>query len=142
MRHRIRIAAAAVILATYLASPAAALDASDRQALQDVVTRQLDAFRRDDASAAYGLAAPMIQQMFPDQDRFMTMVRDGYKPVYRARRHTFTEIRELGGDVEQVVRIEDADGLEWDAIYSFERQADGSWRISGCRLVKAPDQSV
>jgi hypothetical protein len=40
------------------------------------------------------------------------------------------------------VTIVDVDGQVWTAIYSFERQANGSWKISGCRLVRAPSADV
>ena len=34
------------------------------------------------------------------------------------------------------------DGLAYLAYYTMERQADGTWRISGCYLVRAQDESV
>jgi hypothetical protein len=34
------------------------------------------------------------------------------------------------------------DGLSYLAYYTMERQADGSWRINGCYLVRMEDESV
>ena len=30
------------------------------------------------------------------------------------------------------------DGKTYEALYSMERQADGTWRINGCTLLPAP----
>ena len=107
-----------------------------------MIERQFDAFKRDDAAGAYGFASPTIQGMFPSQDAFMAMVQRAYPPVYRPRSFEFGPTREVGEGLEQAVGIQDRSGNDWDAVYSLEKQPDGSWRISGCRLVKRPGQSV
>ncbi len=122
--------------------PAASVDAGEIPALRSLVEKQLQAFRADDAAGAYGLASPSIREMFPTADIFIDMVRRGYPPVYRPRSFTFGEASDGGTGPELSVRIDDADGIGWTAVYSFERQPDGSWAISGCRLLKAPDQFV
>lgn len=118
-----------------LGSPAGAAD--DVAAAQNVIRSQVEAFGRDDAAAAYAHAAPAIQEMFPHADMFMAMVRGSYAPVYRHRSFEFGEARVEGGRIAQRVRIVDAEGVPWDALYTLEQQADGSVRISGCTLLKA-----
>lgn len=139
--HRRRIAA---LVAGSLAGLTAAwgLDDADRRAGRDAIASQIEAFKRDDGAAAYGLAAPSIQQVFPSQDGFMEMVRQGYRPVYRPRAYEFGASRDEGEGFEQALRIQDAEGMEWDAVYSLQKQPDGSWKISGCRLVKRPGEAV
>ena len=39
-----------------------------------------------------------------------------------------------GGELVQPVRMTDAEGRAWLALYSMEKQSDGSWRINGCQL--------
>jgi len=117
-----------------LASPARAAD--DVAAAQKVIRSQVEAFSRDDAATAYSYAAPAIQEIFP-QDVFMTMVRGSYAPVYRHRRFEFGEARVSDGRIAQRVRIVDAEGVPWEALYTLELQPDGSVRISGCTLLKA-----
>lgn len=56
------------------------LPGADRQAIQQVITNQIDAFRRDDDGRAFGYASPGIQFMFGNAERFMEMVRQGYQP--------------------------------------------------------------
>lgn len=74
-----------------------ALSDGDRAAIRDIIGKQVEAFRRDDGDAAFGLASPMIQNMFGSSDVFMDMVRQGYQPVYRPRVFDFREIVDLDG---------------------------------------------
>lgn len=107
----------------------------DRTSIQDVIRRQLDAFRRDDAPAAYGFAAPNIQTMFQSPDRFMEMVRRGYPPVYRPQNSEFSELAVRDGDVVQEVELVGPDGRPVLALYTMVRGADGAWVIAGCALI-------
>ena len=52
---------------------------------QSVIRSQEEAFAQDDAAAAFTFAAPVIQGLFRTPEIFMTMVRNGYAPVYRHR---------------------------------------------------------
>ncbi len=103
-------------------------------AAQAIIRSQEQAFARDDAAAAYAFAAPAIRAVFPDADIFMSMVRRSYAPVYRHKSFEFGEVRTADGRIAQTVRIIDADGNPWDALYALEQQGDGSWKISGCVL--------
>lgn len=136
-----RIVAGLVALAA-LTSAALAIDDGDRSAFRTAIDRQIAAFRSDDAAAAWSEASPGIQGMFGSADNFMAMVRQGYPPVYRPKRYEFGDAKDAEAGPEQNVRIDDAEGIGWTAIYSFEKQPDGHWAISGCRLVRSPDQAV
>jgi hypothetical protein len=118
-----------------LAAPARAAD--EVAAAQGVIRAQVDAFSRDDAAAAYSYAAPSIQNLFPQPDIFMAMVRGSYAPVYRHKSFEFGEVRASDGRIAQRVHIVDADGVPWEALYTLEQQADGSMKIIGCTLLKA-----
>lgn len=135
-----RLALAAAL--TCLATLANAVEDADRSAVRGVIDAQIEAFGRDDAAAAYSFAAPAIRGLFPSEERFMGMVRDGYAPVYRPRSRAFGETDEADGRVRQRVEIQDADGQDWVALYTLEKDPDGAWKISGCVLVKAPGQAV
>jgi hypothetical protein len=133
-------AAALVLLALLIglmafAGPVSAGD--DVAAAQDVIRAQEQAFSRDDAAAAYSYAAPAIQKLFPRADIFMFMVQNSYAPVWRHRSFEFGEARTEGSWVAQRVHIVDANGEAWEALYTLEQQADGSFRITGCTLLKA-----
>jgi hypothetical protein len=126
------------ILTIGLMLPAAVaqeLSSADRSTIRTMIGDQIEAFRRDDAALAYGYAAPEIKQLFQTPERFMAMVREQYQPVYRPRSVTFGDIAETADGVLQKVFLTGPDGQNWVAGYLAERQADGSWRISGCALV-------
>jgi hypothetical protein len=132
---------AAFLLVLSLAWPAAAQELSDgdRAAIRDVISRQVEAFRSDDAEAAFGLASPDIQRLFGAPQIFMDMVRRAYQPVYRPRAFTFGNIVELNGQPTQRVHVVGPDGRRVNALYAMARLPDGSWRIDGCFL-QAPDE--
>ena len=117
------------------ALPASAAD--DVAAAQSVIRAQEQAFAHDDAASAYSYAAPSIHQLFPRADIFMTMVQNQYAPVYRHKSFELGEARTEGNWVAQRVHIIDANGEAWEALYTLEQQADGSFEITGCTLLKA-----
>jgi Domain of unknown function (DUF4864) len=122
-----------------LCSPAHAAD--DVAAAQGVIRSQVDAFSHGDAAAAYSHAAPAIREIFPRADIFLFMVQNSYAPVYRHRSFEFGEARAADGRIAQRVHIVDDEGKAWEALYTLERQPDGSLKITGCSLLK-PDQAV
>ena len=125
------------LLAALLISVAAPTRAADDvAAAQGVIRSQVEAFSRDDAAAAYSHAAPAIQEIFPQADIFMSMVRNNYAPVYRHKSFDFGEARVSDGTIAQRVHIVDADGVSWEALYTLELQPDGSIKITGCVLLK------
>jgi hypothetical protein len=128
--------AAILLLTLLLGLTAPTLAADDVATAQSVISSQAEAFSRDDAAAAYSYAAPAIRELFPQADIFMIMVQNAYAPVYRHRSFEFGEARAEGGKVAQRVHIVDANGEGWEALYTLERQADGSLKIIGCVLLK------
>jgi len=128
------IALLAVVLLG-LAAPACAGD--DVAAAQSVIRSQAEAFGRDDAATAYSYAAPAIRDMYPQADIFMTMVQRSFAPVYRHKSFEFGEARMEGGWIAQRVHIVDANGEAWEALYTLEAQPDGTFKITGCSLLKA-----
>ena len=129
--------AVALLLFALLAFAAPAAAGDDVAAAQSVIRAQEQAFARDDAASAYSDAAPTIHQLFPRADIFMTMVQNQYAPIYRHKNFEFGEARTEGNWVAQRVRIIDANGEAGEALYTLEQQADGSFEITGCTLLKA-----
>ena len=114
-----------------------AFAADDVAAAQSVSRAQEQAFGRDDAASAYSYAAPAIKEIFPAPDIFMSMVEKTYAPVYRHKSFEFGDSRTEGSWVAQRVHIIDANGEAWVALYTLEQQGDGSYKITGCTLLKA-----
>ncbi len=114
-----------------------------RKAARAAIERQIDAFRRNDAAGAYAEAAPQIRNRFPSAETFIAMVAKGYAPVLRPRSYRFETAQETADDeIAQGVSLQDEAGLDWVALYTLQRQADGQWRITGCQLKKAPGERV
>jgi hypothetical protein len=126
----------ALLVACLIALAAPANAADDAAAAQDVIRSQAEAFGRDDAAAAYSYAAPAIKELFPRPETFLSMVQQGYAPVYRHKSFEFGEARVSNGQIAQRVNIIDANGEAWEALYTLEQQVDGSLKITGCSLLK------
>jgi hypothetical protein len=130
-----RIAALLVGLSVAFSPMSAGAD--DVAAAQGVIRAQEQAFIRDDSAAAYSYAAPTIREIFPAPDIFMSMVQNGYAPVYRHKTFEFGDSKSEGNWIAQRVHIVDANGEAWEALYTLEQQSDGSYKITGCSLLKA-----
>ncbi|GGI29770.1 DUF4864 domain-containing protein [Bradyrhizobium guangdongense] len=128
---------AALVAAIAIAFSPLAARADDVSAAQGVIRAQEQAFVHDDAATAYSYAAPAIKQIFPTPEIFMAMVQNGYAPVYRHKSFEFGDGKTEGSSVAQRVHIIDANGEAWEALYTLEQQADGSYEITGCSLLKA-----
>jgi Domain of unknown function (DUF4864) len=125
-----------LLVAALLLCVAPARAGDDVAAAQNVIRAQEQAFGRDDAASAYSYAAPAIRHIFPEADIFMFMVQHSYAPVYRHRSFEFGEARAAGDEIAQRVHIVDENGEAWEALYTLEREADGSFKITGCTLLK------
>lgn len=131
----IRSTLAALLAALPLTlSPARADDAADGRS---VIESQINAFLNDDMATAYSYAAPAIKRIYPDESRFFDMVRRGYQPVYRPGNFAFGRSKVNGSGIVQEVIIQGPDGQDWTALYSLERQPDGSFKINGVQMIKA-----
>ena len=130
------VLAAFFVAANPVPSRAGDVSSADQETIRGIITGQLNAFQRDDGTAAYGYASPGIQAMYPTVDAFMTMVKNGYPPVYRPRATTFGPIVDSPSGPLQRVFLTGPDGKNWIAEYTLQRQPDGTWRISGCRLLQ------
>ena len=65
-----------------------------------------------------------------------TLVRSAECPVYRPAAVRFRDLVLIGPEVLQQVQVTDRAGAVWLAYYEMQRQEDGRWATSGCRLVQ------
>ncbi len=126
------------ILASWFWLPSGNAQNRRDPAIQAVISRQLDAFQRNDGTTAFAIASPMIQAMFGDPTTFMSMVARGYPQVYRAESHKFLSLETTpDGRLVQRVLIESA-GRTVTALYEMI-DLDGVWRINGCQIEQGSD---
>jgi hypothetical protein len=118
------------------------LGPQDEQAIRAAVQAQLDAFSEDDADRAFGLASASARNLLGSPDNFLQIVKRQYPPVYRHRLVIFASPEIVDGRALQLVRLTDSDSLVWIAVYVMQREADGTWKIDGCRLQETTSVSV
>jgi len=137
-------AAAFLVLSALLPAAASAddLNATDRTAIQSLITAQIDAFRQDNGAAAYSYASPTVHAIFPTVDEFMAMVKGGYQPVYRPQSVTFGALDQSDSGPVQKVYVTGPDGQGYVAVYALQRQPDGTWKINGCSLARDDSPSI
>ena len=140
-----RIAFLAFVLSLLMGAGTATADpasAGDKAAFQRIISAQISAFQADDAAGAFTFASPDLQAKFGSAATFLEMVKTGYEPVYRPRAGEFRDIVEHDLGLEQRVFVIGPAGRGYITHYMMEKQPDGSWRISGCYLEEAGDESV
>jgi uncharacterized protein DUF4864 len=109
---------------------------SDLVEIRTVISRQIEAFRRDDAQGAFALVSPDVQHSF-GTEHFLHVVRTTYRAVYRPANLSFLDLVVIGGEVVQQIHVTDHAGGLWVAYFSMQRQRDGSWRMNGCHLLQS-----
>ena len=123
-------------LFTISAQSSQGVEQAQFSSMQQVIERQLDAFARGDATTAYAQASPLIQSMFPNQDIFMTMVRQGYGALISPAQVDFLGVEETADGPVFGVKIYARDGSLWLAAYQMVLENQEDWRINGCRVTR------
>lgn len=118
------------------------LSPQDAALVRTVVQSQLAAFAADDAVKAFSYAAPNIRKTFGAASVFLDMVRRGYPVVYRPTSSAFLTVEGAGNQAVQRVRLQDAAGDSYVAVYTLERQKNKIWLITGCQVVASKGQSA
>lgn len=117
-----------------LALPAGA---EDRDRITGVIGDQIEAFRDDDPTRAFGFASPRIRSLFGTPERFGQMVERGYPMVLRPNQVRYLELREVAGNLWQRVLITDQDGR----LHLLDYQVVGGgsdWKINAVQILKVP----
>ena len=126
----------ACLILSMLLLPAASWAEDPVSNARAVISGQINAFRSDDAEAAYAFASPGIRSTFRTEFQFLEMVRKTYPPVYRADSYAFGRAKLVGGGelVFQEVLISGSEGKDWTAIYELRLMGDGAYKVNGVRL--------
>lgn len=106
-------------------------------AIQSVISRQVEAFRADDLPGAFQFASPMIQSMFRNPETFGRMVRDGYPMVWRPAEMRYGSLEARDGMQYQTVIFRDQAGTTHYFAYEMIPGRNG-WRINGVYPTRPP----
>lgn len=119
----------------FVAAPAFA---QDTDAIESVISGQLDAFQDRDVDRAWEYAAPNIKSIFGDSGNFGMMVERGYPMVWDNTDVRFMDLREINGNLWQRVMIRDGSGALHFLDYQMIETARG-WQITAVQLLPPPD---
>lgn len=106
----------------------------DAAVIQSSIEAQLEAFRSGDAQLAFSFASEQIRDIFGTPENFVAMVRNQYAVMIAPASIVFLKLEHDKGATLQPVQLSDNRGQLWLAVYSMQRDAQGSWRINGCVL--------
>lgn len=133
-----RVLALSIVMLLISVLPMQAHADADAASIRDVINQQIEAFRADDGERAFSFAAPVIRSKFGSAENFMTMVRTGYPDVYRPKAVEFRELKRDGERLIQEVWFLGTGGDSTIGTYIMERQEDGTWKIAGVYMRRAP----
>ena len=104
--------------------------------IRDVIRQQIEAFKRNEISAAFDLATPEIQDQFRTSDIFFQMVIKNYAVILTHKTWSFGNLTRIRNEEYiQTVNFYEKDGRVIKALYVVEQQPEGTWRIGGCKLI-------
>lgn len=112
------------------------------QAIQQVIGDQLAALKAGDGTKAMTYAVPGIRQQYRTPERFLRMVREGYRPLLDARSSTFLAGAVVDNRTIQPLQLVMPDNTVLVALFRMEKQRDGRWQIAGCVIAPSTAQST
>ncbi|MGB0506230.1 MAG: DUF4864 domain-containing protein [Pikeienuella sp.] len=129
------------ILMGLMAFTAKAQTTAEAEAIQGVVTSQIEAMKADDWETAFSYASPTIQRVFRDQYIFSDMVMKGYNMVARPHSYETGGLYQRPAGPSQIMFFNDMSGRRYIAEYKMQL-VDGKWRINGVEVRLMPDQAA
>lgn len=115
---------------------------ADAIAIREVVEAQLRALSNDDAPGAFELATPEKRMQIGSPDNFLRLIKEQYQPIYHYQSVIFSRAEVVEGSPIQIVRVADADGKVWVAVFWMQQEEDSSWKIDGCQLFETSSVST
>ncbi|MEO8344872.1 MAG: DUF4864 domain-containing protein [Betaproteobacteria bacterium] len=118
------------------------LPSAEWKTIQQVIGDQLAALKAGDGTKAMTYAVPGVRQQFRTPERFLRMVREGYRPLLYARSSSFLEGAVVDGQTIQPLQLVMPDNTVLVALFQMEKQKDGRWQIAGCVIAPSTAQST
>ena len=136
------VALAIALAATLVPAQGPTHPAADWDRIRGVVAAQREALVAGDGERAFAFATPALRRQYGGAEAFMRMVRSGYQALVDARYVELLEGAVIEGSTIQPLRLVMPDGAVLVALYTMERQRDGSWRIAGCVIAPSTVKSA
>lgn len=119
-----------------------AIDDADVKAVQRVIGGQIYALKSGNHQSAYSYAAPNVKQAFPSVKNFISMLQNGYKPLYQHISYIFGKNTTSNGEVYQEVIVADEARQLWQFIYTLKQQKDFRWKVTNVVMYPYKGTSV
>ncbi len=128
----------ALILSAVLLIPFVSVKANQttEHLIRNIIERQISAFKAENAAKAFSYAAKKLQTHFENPEKFIEMVKQHYRPVFKPAWYRFGRFEVQDGTPIQAVMIQGEAGFIWLAVYRFDQQSDQKWKITGVSLHK------
>lgn len=131
-----------LLLISASAAMADGVSSGNVKAVQLVINGQISALKSGDYQSAYSFAAPNVKAAFPSAKIFISMVENGYKPLYHHSSYVFGKNTVSNGDVYQEIIVSDNTRKLWQFIYVLSQQQDQSWKITNVMMYPFEGSSV
>ncbi len=133
---------AAVFIVLSFLPQAGAEEANANLPAQSVIDNQIESFRTGNHQQAFNHASPNLKKLFKSTDNFIRMVKSGYGAIYGAQSWSFGRSKTVSGTYYQEVQLVGPKGNNWVALYSMQKQADGSWKITAVQIKRGDGQTT
>jgi len=141
MRLLVRFLGVLSVLAVFAIAPAEAQTSdADQAAIRQVIQSQMAAIRRMTGRPPTAMRRPPSRRIHQSSG-LPGDGEDGLSRRLPSREVEFRDLKVENGRLLQEVYVVGPDGKPALAVYEMQRQPDGSWRINGCWLTSAPDQT-
>ena len=106
----------------------------EQHRIREAIRGQIRALAARDAERAFAYLAPVTKDYFSEGTAFLRKLMVQIRPLVDASGYTFTDVGREATDAIQNVVLTDNEGREWLALFTLERQPDGSWGIKSCEV--------
>ena len=112
----------------------------ESKAIQELITKQLQAISERDADLAYGLTTGNLHKKYDTAGKFLAEMRFSYRPVYNHQSFRFLDQTETDtGGLIQRVEVTYTDGDPTVVIYRLQRDEAGAWGIDSFAILETED---
>ena len=103
----------------------------------EIISSQIDAFRKSDVDEAYTFASPFIKSRFANAEIFGQMVKKGYPMIWSAKDYKFLEFTFFNGALVQRVLFMDSKERIFVFDYELRQYESETWLINGVFKVRS-----
>lgn len=112
----------------------------ESKAIQDLISKQLQAISERDADVAYALMTGNFHKKYDTAGKFLSEMRFSYRPVYNHQSFRFLDQTETEtGGLIQRVEVTYTDGDPTVVIYRLQKDEAGAWGIDSFAILETED---